>query len=51
MDGDRLARFGGDGHLRDERRLLGGDIGVVQVVVVETDFADSNAAQVGYKLS
>ena len=47
MDEDGLARGGGDLHLGDEGGLLDGDVGVVEVVVVEADLADGDAAWVG----
>ena len=43
---DGLAGGGGDLHLGDEGGLLDGDVGVVEVVVVEADLADGDAAGV-----
>ena len=49
VDRDGLACGGGDLELGDEGGVLRGDIGVVEVVVVEADFADGDAAWVGGK--
>ena len=47
MDEDGLAGRGRDVELGDEGGLLGGDVGVFDVVVVEADFADGDAARIG----
>ncbi len=47
VDDDGLAGFGGDVHLGGEGQLLDGDVGVFEVVVVETDFADGDAFGIG----
>lgn len=47
VDEDGFAEVGGDLHLCDEGRLLEGDGGVVEVVVVEADLADGEAEGVG----
>ena len=46
VDDDGLAGSGGDPELGDEGGVLGGDVGVVEVVVVEADLADGDAARV-----
>ena len=43
VDDDGFAGFGGDVHLRGEGQLLGGDVGVFEVVVVEADLAYGDA--------
>ncbi len=43
MQEDGFAGGGGDPHLGAEGGLLGGDVGVVEVVVVEADLADGDA--------
>src|SRR5260370_1346777 len=45
--GERGVGGGGNLHLRDEGGLLDGDLGIVEVVVVEADLADGEAAWVG----
>jgi hypothetical protein len=47
VDGDGLACGSGDLHLRNEGGLLDRDFGVFEVVVVEADLADSEAARIG----
>jgi hypothetical protein len=44
VDEDGLAGGGGDAELGDEGGLLDGDGGVFEVVVVEADLADGDAA-------
>ncbi len=46
VDGDGLARAGGDVHLGDEGGLLNLGVGVVEVVVIEADLANGDAAGV-----
>lgn len=46
MDGDGLVKFRGDPHLREEGRLLHVRVGVVEVVVVEANLTDGDAAWV-----
>ncbi len=50
MQEDGFAGGGGDLHLGAEGGLLGGDVGVVEVVVVEADLADGDAAWVSGEL-
>jgi len=47
VDDDGLADLGGDLHLSVEGLMLDGDIGVFEVVVVEADLPDGDAAGVG----
>jgi hypothetical protein len=47
VDDDGLAGLRGDVHLSAEGQLLGSDVGVVGVVVVEADLADGDASWVG----
>lgn len=47
VDDDGLAGLGGDVHLGGEGELLGGDVGIFEVVVIEADFADGDAFGVG----
>lgn len=47
VDEDGLAGIGGDLHLRDESLLLGGNVGIVEVVIVKPDFADGDTARIG----
>ena len=47
VDEDGFAGGGGDLHLGDEGLLLDCGQGIVEVVVVETDFADGDAAGIG----
>lgn len=51
MDEDGFAGGGGNAHLGDEGLLLDVDRGVVEVVVVEANFADGDALRVLRKLS
>jgi len=49
VDDDGLARGGGDVRLGGEGELLCGDVGVLDVVVVEANLADGDAEGVGGK--
>ena len=46
MDGDGLTGGCGDLQLSDEGCVLRGNVGVVEMVVVEADFPDGDAARV-----
>ena len=47
VDNNRLAKPRRELHLGDEGLLLDGDLGIVEVVVVEADLADGNASFMG----
>ena len=49
MDRDRLARRRSNLHLRDERGLLRRDVRVVEMVVVEPDFTNGEAARIPHQ--
>ena len=47
MDRDGLACVRSNLHLRDEGGLLDGNLGILEMVVVEPDLADGEAARIG----
>ena len=50
VDQDRLAHGDSNLHLRNECGLLGSDVRIVEMVVVETNLADGDALGLGHKL-